>query len=344
LLESGVDANTGWVTEIDDPPRKLVEAAIYGAAGIAQSVAVTQVLLDFGADPNDEETPYHVAETYENEVLGVLLRSGRLDERSLVTIALRKCDWHDDAGLLLALEHGANPNFMSRWKVTPLHQSIRRDNGLVMIEQLLDHGADPLITNGIDSRNAFQMSAYCGRGDALGVFEQRGFKFTFTGIDELVAACARGRESEARSLLDGDSRLRSAFLAMGGTLLARFAGPANDTGVRTLLALGVAPNARWQHGDGYWELAPYSTALHVAAWRANHDVVKTLIAAGTDVNARDARGRTALQLAVKACTDSYWKYRRKPDSVAALLAAGASKDGIELPTGYDEIDRLLHAE
>jgi hypothetical protein len=344
LLQSGADANTGWITEIDDPPRKLVEAAIYGAAGIAQSVAVTQVLLDFGADPNDEETPYHVAETYENEVLGVLLRSGRLDERSLVTVALRKCDWHDDAGLLLALEHGANPNFMSRWKVTPLHQSIRRDNGLMMIEQLLNHGADPLIANGIDGRNGFQMAAYYGRGDVLEIFEQRGFEFPFTGIDEVVAACARGRENEARNLLDGDSRLRAAFLGMGGTLLARFAGPANDAGVRTLLALDISPIARWREGDGYWDLVPHSTALHVAAWRANHEVVKTLISAGADVNARDARNRTALQLAVKACTDSYWKFRRKPDTVAALLTAGASKDGIELPTGYDEIDRLLHAE
>lgn len=340
LLESGADANTGWVTEIDDPPRKLVEAAIYGAAGIAQSMTVTQVLLDFGAEPNDEETPYHVAETYDNDVLKVLLRSGRVNERSLATIVMRKCDWHDDAGLLLALEHGANPNFMSVWKVTPLHQSIRRDNGLVMIEHLLDHGADPLFANGIDGTNAFQMCAYYGRGDALESFEQRGFKFTFTGIHELVAACARGWENEARRLLDGGSRLRSAFFAMGGTLLARFAGPANDAGVRTLIALGVSPNSTWM-GDGYWDLVPGTTALHVAAWRANHDVLKTLIELGADVNARDARGRTPLQLAVKACTDSYWKYRRKPDSVAALLGAGAMKEGIELPTGYDAIDGLF---
>lgn len=340
LLENGADANTGWVTEIDDPPRKLVEAAIYGAAGIAQSADVTQVLLEFGGDPNDEETPYHVSETYDNKVLKVLLHSGRLNERSRATIAMRKCDWHDDAGLLLALEHGANPNFMSRWKFTPLHQSIRRDNGLVMVEQLLDHGADPLIANGVDGRSAFQMAAYYGRGDALELFEQRGFRFTFTGIDELVAVCARGRLEDARKLLDHDSTRRESFFTMAGPLLAQFAGAANDAGVRTLIALGVSPNATWM-GDGYWELVPGSTALHVAAWRANHEVVRTLIAAGVNVNAHDAHNRTPLQLAVKACTDSYWKYRRKPDSVNALLAAGAAKHGIELPTGYDAIDALL---
>jgi len=48
-----------------------------------------------------------------------------------------------------------------------------------------------------------------------------------------------------------------------------------------------------------------------------------------------------LQLAIKACLDSYWTRRRSPESTAALLAAGASVQGIELPTGYDEIDALL---
>jgi len=122
---------------------------------------------------------------------------------------------------------------------------------------------------------------------------------------------------------------------------AHFTGSGNLEGVRCLLDLGVSPSAPWSHGDGYWQLAPTSTALHVAAWRAHHDIVKELIARGTPINAVDMKGRTALVLAVTACIDSYWKYRRKPDSVAALLAAGATTDGIDLPTGYDAIDELL---
>jgi len=60
------------------------------------------------------------------------------------------------------------------------------------------------------------------------------------------------------------------------------------------------------------------------------------------VNAVDGEGSPLpLQLAVKACVDSYWTELRSPDSVRALLAAGASAAGIELPTGYDEVDRLL---
>ena len=343
LLEAGAKANTGWTEYIDTPPRPVHEAALYGAAGLAQHAGLTRLLLAYGADPNDEETPYHVAETYDNTVLQVLLDSGRFSEASLATIAARKCDWHDDQGLNLILEHGVNPNYRTIWKFTPFQQSIRRDNGLVMIEAFLDHGADPLLANELDGRNAFQMAAWYGRGDILATLERRGFEIRLEGLDALVAACACADLEGARSRAGQNPELLRQLLAIGGTLLAHFAGANNDAGVRCLLSLGVSAEALWPHGDGYWELAPDSTALHVAAWRANHEVVKTLIAAGVPVNAGDARGRTALQLAVRACIDSYWKYRRKPDSVAALLAAGARTDGIELPTGYSAIDELLVA-
>jgi hypothetical protein len=345
LLEAGAKANTGWTETIDEPPREVPETAIYGAAGIAQSAGLTRLLLEFDADPNDEETPYHVPETYDNTVLAILLDSGRLNARSLATVLARKCDWHDEKGLMLALARGADPNFRTTWKVTPFQHAIRRDNGLVMIEMLLDHGADPHLANSIDGRNAFQMAAYHGRGDILELLSLRGFGFASGGpdgeLDALVAACARGQLDQARAMIAANSRLPVELMSMGGTLLARFAGADNVPGVRCLLDLGVPPGALWPEGDGYWTMAKDSTALHVAAWRAHHDVVLELIARGTPVNAVDARGRTALVLAVAACIDSYWKYRRKPDSVAALLAAGATTDGIELPTGYEAIDALL---
>ena len=341
LLEAGANANTGWTEYIDTPPRPLHEAAIYGAAGIAQNASLTKLLLEFGADPNDEETPYHIAETYDNSVLMVLLESARLNAQSLATIAARKCDWHDHKGLQLALEHGADPNYRTIWKITPLHQSIRRENRLVMQQMLLDRGANPLLMNGIDGRNAFQMAAYYGRGDLLDEFTRRGFAFELTGLDALVAACARGDLARARRIGASNQHLLQELLAQGGTLMARFAGSANDAGVRCLRALGVPVDAVWPEGDGYWDMTRGSTALHVAAWRANHDLVRTLIDAGAQVNASDARGRTPLQLAVKACIDSYWSYRRLPDSVAALLKAGAKIEGIDLPTGYAEIDELL---
>jgi ankyrin repeat protein len=105
----------------------------------------------------------------------------------------------------------------------------------------------------------------------------------------------------------------------------------------------VDVRAPFRDGDGYFDIARDSNALHVAAWRARHDTVRLLIRSGARVNAEDGKGRTPLQLAVRACIDSYWMSRRSPDSVQALLEAGAAVDGIVYPTGYEEVDALLAA-
>ena len=161
---------------IDHPtPRPVIESAIYGAAGIAQHAGLTQLLLDRGADPNDEETPYHVIETYDNTVLKIVLESGKLNQASLNTILLRKADWHDEHGMQLALEHGADPNQMTIWGFTALHQALRRDNGLVIVELLLDHGADPTLTSR-EGRSATQIAVRRGRGEVLDEFERRGHR------------------------------------------------------------------------------------------------------------------------------------------------------------------------
>jgi ankyrin repeat protein len=347
LLDAGASANTGWMeTTDDDPPRPFLESVLYAAAGLARHPGLTQLLLECGADPNDEETCYHAPETYDNTVVKILIGSGRCNERSLAWLAARKADWHDEKGLLLALNGGANPNYMTQWKHTPFQHSIRRDNGLILIEMFLDHGADPYLRNA-DGRNAFQMAAYHGRGDILRNLEGRGFAPNYDGprpdLDALVAACALADLARARALIAATLDLQPQVLQIGGALLAHFAGAANLEGVRTLLGLGIPVDALWPEGDPCFDLTRNSTALLVAAWRANHEIVRELIARGANVNATDARNRTPLQLAVKACVDSYWMRRRQPDSVAALLAAGATKQGIKLPTGYDAIDVLLKA-
>lgn len=127
----------------------------------------------------------------------------------------------------------------------------------------------------------------------------------------------------------------------GGKLLAEFAGNGNTDGVQHLLDLGVDAGAIFVEGDGYWDVAKNSTALHVAAWRARHATVKLLIERGAPVNSLDAKGRTPLALAVRACVDSYWTNRRSPESVEALLRAGASVSGIDYSSGYAEVDELL---
>src|SRR5947207_4272274 len=162
LLDAGASANTGWFEMIDHPnPRPVLESAIYGAAGVAHHEGVTRLLLEYGADPNDEETAYHAVETYDLGAVKALLESGRLNSASMTTLLLRKADWHDTEGIRLVLEHGADPNANTIWGHTGLHQTLRRDNRLANVVLMLDHGGDPAVRNR-KGRSATEIAAHRG--------------------------------------------------------------------------------------------------------------------------------------------------------------------------------------
>jgi ankyrin repeat protein len=350
LLDAGASASTGWY-DTSHRPRPEWESAIYGAAGVAHHPELTRLLLERGADPNDEETPYHAPEGYDNAALEVLVESGRLSEDSLATILLRKCDWHDADGIAWLLERGVDPNRMTRWGTAAIHHALLSDNALEIIEALLDHGADPtLIASRPErwrpvpsGRSAIAIAARRGRGDVLQLLERRGIPTELHGIEGLIAACARGDAERVHAIAAREPELVREVLADGGTLLAEFAGNDNVDGVRHLLDLGVPVDARYEQGDAYFGVAKGSTALHVAAWRAQHATVKLLVDRGAAIDARDGNDRTPLALAVRACVDSYWKERRSPESVSALLRAGASTAGVQYPSGYNEVDELLRS-
>jgi ankyrin repeat protein len=340
LLEAGASANTGFYSTDHDPPE--FESVLYGAAGVAHHPGVTRLLLERGGDPNDGEVVYHTPETYDNAVLTLLLETGKLTADSLATLLLRKHDWHDGDGVKLLLERGADPNRTTRWGFSALHQALRRDNDLRIIELLLDRGADPNLP--AHGRPATAMAAREGRGDVLDLFARRGRPIALEGVDRLLAACARHDASQVHALVAREPELAQQMSAQAGKLLGEFAGVGNTEGVRHLLDLGADVAAVDEEGDGYWGIARKSTALHVAAWRARHSTVKLLVERGAPVDVPDGRGRTPLMLAVRACVDSYWSDRRSPESVATLLAAGASVRGVVYPSGYGDVDALLRAK
>jgi ankyrin repeat protein len=352
LLDTGADPNTGFWSEGE---HREWETALYGAAGFAHHAELTRLLLERGADPNDDETFYHAPETYDNAAMKVLVESGKMHPDKLNGMLLRKADWHDYEGIKYLLEHGADPNAMTIWGYTALHQALRRDNALKNIELMLEHGADPMIQAAAEVRPAFTpqlganrqrsgwvIAARRGRRDVLEALERRGFAMEFQGLDRLIAAVARNNAATVRAIAAAEPQLVQELLAQGGTLLAEFAGTDNTEGVRMLLELGVPVDALYE-GDPYFGIPKDSTALHVADWKAWHKTVKFLIERGAAVNAVDGNGRTPLQLAVRACVDSYWMNRRTPESVEALLRAGASVNGTKIPTGYEEIDKLLNS-
>jgi hypothetical protein len=340
LLDAGASANTGWY-ETSHQPEPEWESVLYGAAGIAHHAELTRLLLERGADANDDEVTYHAPESYDNAAMEALVESGKLTGDSLATMLLRKADWHDTQGMRFLLERGADPNRMTRWYHTALHQALRRDNAIENIELLLDHGADPALENRLDGRSAVAIAARRGRNDVLEAFERRRIPASLHGVERLLAACAGNETEIVCSIAEREPGLVNEVVAGGGRILAEFAGNGNTKGVQALLDLGVNVAAVLEEGDGYFRIAKNSTALHVAAWLARHDTVRLLVERGAPVDARDGDGRTPLALAVRACVDSYWTHRRSPESVQALLSAGASASGVPYPSGCAEIDELL---
>jgi ankyrin repeat protein len=316
---------------------------LYGAAGVAHHPELTRLLLERGADPNDApafEVPYHAPETYDNRALQVLVESGRLSSWSLNMMLVRKADWHDEAGAQYLLEHGADPEDTRDRGWLVLHHAIARDNSSEMIRLLLDHGANPLRTK--DNQTASGLAARRGRSDLLRLFTERGFVAAFDPPEALVAACALEDDAAMATLRTQPATLEL-VRAHGGRLIVEFAGNGNSGGVSRLIDLGTQVDEPFVEGDGYWGVAPGSTALMNAAWRIRLDTVDLLLQHGAKVNATNDRGDTALDLALRACTTSYWAERRQPRSIAQLLDAGADAGHLTLPTGYPEADALIRA-
>jgi ankyrin repeat protein len=341
LLDAGADPNGGFWTTGPHPEH---ETPLYGAAGVAHHAPLTRLLLERGADPNDEEAVYHSPESDDCRAMALLVETGRITRDNLVLMLIRKHDWHDHDGARYLLEHGADANGEGRtrgWR--PLHHALARSNRLATIELLLDHGADPTLTNGEDDLTAVARAAREGRRDVLELFARRGTALDLPGVDRLVAACAMDDAVAVRRLAQQEPALRAAVVAMGGTLLPTFAGNGNAAGVGQLLDLGVDVATPFAEGDGYFDEPKGSLAIHVAAWRAYPAVVERLLARGSPVDLPDPKGRTPLALAIKACVDSHWAYRRTPESVDALLRAGASVcgAGVRFPSGYADVDDLL---
>jgi ankyrin repeat protein len=332
LLEAGANPNSGFWTQ---GPHPEFETALYGAAGVAHNAALTRLLLEHGADPNDNEAAYHSPESYDNAAMSLLVETGKMTEENRVMMLIRKLDWHDVAGVRYLLRHVGSK---ASWKrgLTPLHHALARDNSLEIITLLVDHGADPSHTK--DGLTAVARAAREGRGDVLQFFAQRGIPLELQGVDRLIAACAT---DDVAVLASATPKLVDAIKAMGGELLSKFSEVGNLPGVKHLLDLGVDVKAPFIEGDGYFGVPRGSLAIHVSAWHGHPSVVKLLIERGSPVDVPDGNGHSSLALAIRACVDSYWVWRRSPESVEALLNAGASVKGAPYPSGYAEVDALL---
>jgi len=265
LIEAGASVNTGFM-DYGHGPAPQLESALYGAAGVAFCAPLTALLLAHGADPNDDEVPYHAAEHYAHDLVEALLAAPvALSRDSLATLLLRKADWHDLHGVRQLLQHGADPNHPGPWPHSPLLQAIRRDNHVAIIETLLDAGADAArVFNGM---RAVSLAAWHGRTDVLQLFAARGVALPQEGLDGIAVDVTFGDVIGVRARLATDGELRTAFMERLPEFMGRCAGNGSLAPLSVLLQLAPSPDVRWAEGDGYWQIPPNSSALEVAIVR-----------------------------------------------------------------------------
>jgi ankyrin repeat protein len=225
------------------------------------------------------------------------------------------------------LDHGADPNYLTRWGERPLHHALSRGNAIGYFELLLDHGANPVLPSQ-DGTPAYAVAARMARGDVLDLFDRRGFSVQLQGDDAFLAACARADIAGARRIAANDPSLVKRLEAQKSGLLADFAGAGNADSVRLLLDLGFdigsqRANPPWLRGE---------TALHVAAWRGRRAAAKLLIERGAPLEARNGRGETPLAVTLRALVEqSEWTPNEHSVGIAQdLLNAGARLDPVEL--------------
>ena len=247
LIALGADVNAGL--------------ALYGAVGKNNQPAIARLLLDAGADPNDNESVYHATESRDLICLRMLLESGA---RAKGTNALNhSLDYNDVVCTRLLLDAGADPN-----EGTPaLFWAIRRRRSLAHVEALLAAGADP--RGGVHGLTPYRAALLYGLTDVAAKLQ------ALTGEspnaeDSFVAACARNDRDEALRLNHDRT-----FLEMPEPmlrLLPESVESGNIAAAKLMVELGWPITAR----GGDWQ----ATALNLAVFRGDAGLTRFLLRHG----------------------------------------------------------------
>jgi hypothetical protein len=177
LIAAGADINrqihSRWSPgSLSEPDQRYPLSTLYGAAGSYHDPALTRLLLDAGANPNDGESLYHSLE--KPACTRLLLEHGaRIPESNAI---YRAMDLDDDTALKLLLAHGGDPNEPARnppltdW-ASPLAWAIRRRRPR-HAKALLDAGAD-VSRPAADGASPYQLALRFGLSEVAALLRAR---------------------------------------------------------------------------------------------------------------------------------------------------------------------------
>jgi ankyrin repeat protein len=279
LLDHGADANRHYLIEHGDG--QLPQTCIYGAAGIANHIGLTQMLLQAGADAGERvggvsanEALYHAAEFEDITCLRRLLEAGA-DPKEVSYCLSRALDFDNEPAALVFLEHGADATLTvaHHGDRTHLHKAVINRRSEATIQRLLEGGADPNQPDG-DGRSPYRYAVGLGYPEIAALLEAHGADTTqITDEDRAQGAFEPGSAPTSGQL---------GLVARRGDLAM----------MKRMIGAGAPLNRE----DGF-------PPLHSACYAGQLEAARLLVEGGADIEQVSPFGGTALGTTIFGSTD-----------------------------------------
>ncbi|HET8536033.1 MAG TPA: ankyrin repeat domain-containing protein [Solirubrobacteraceae bacterium] len=267
LLDHGADSNAGYMWEGLSPPFTALTGAFGSGEGgpprHPQWEPLARVLLDAGADPNDEQTLYNCHWDADDDWLQLLFEYG-----------LGSGDggpWHR----LLAPAHATPAEMLEDQLIAAAHHGFTS-----RVRLLLDHGVDP---EGLGTRHPIYQgrspsedAAISGHPEIVAMLARAGARSGQDDLHRFMAGCMVADHATVEQLLRDDRTLVQRAIARHPDQIVRAAETERLDAVALLIELGFDVNAMNR-----------SAPLHEAAMRGNLELIDLLLVHGADPNQRD---------------------------------------------------------
>lgn len=267
LLAAGADANAGFFWRGLVPPFTALTGAFgEGEAGNnhpphPERLALARLLLEAGADPNDDQALYNCQFSGGEAHMRLLLEYGLGQEPG--------GPWHERLG----------PRFASPARTMAHELGKAAEAGdLATVKLLVKHAAAVDAPRPRDGRTPFELASRSGNRELVAYLVAAGATARpLAPEDRFAGACLAADRAEVEAVLAATPDVMSRLAPRARAELIAHAADAHDEpALRLMLSLGFDINGM-----------THSTALHNAAFRGDVAAVKLLLALGADPKIRD---------------------------------------------------------